>query len=85
MRQAEAVSQDNELHIIQVWAGGEHACIEVLQHSSHAALACVWKHHLGTGKEAGKWHEVQGGPEFIVTDQDLTWWALAFWAVPEPA
>lgn len=52
MRQAEAVSQDDELHIIQVWAGGEHARVEVFQHSPHAALACVWKHHLGRKKQA---------------------------------
>lgn len=55
--QTEAVGQDDELHVIQVWAGGEHACVEVLQHSSHAALACVRKHHLGK-EEAGKRLEV---------------------------
>lgn len=54
MWQAEAVSQDDELHIIQVWAGGEHACVEVLQHSSHAALACVRKHYLGEGKKQAR-------------------------------
>lgn len=46
MWQAEAVGQDDELHVVQVGAGGEHACVQVLQHSPHAALTSVRKHHL---------------------------------------
>lgn len=47
MWQAEAVGQDDELHVIQVRTGGEHASVEVLQHRPHAALARVREHHLG--------------------------------------
>lgn len=46
MRQAEAVSQDDELHVVQVGAGSEHARVQVLQHGPHAALARVREHHL---------------------------------------
>lgn len=46
VRQAEAVGQDDELHVIQVGAGGEHAGVQVLQHCPHAALASVRERHL---------------------------------------
>lgn len=52
VRQAEAVGQDDELHVVQVGAGGEHAGVQVLQHCPHAALASVRERHLpGVGTE----------------------------------
>lgn len=54
MWQAEAVGQGDELHVIQVRAGGEHARVEVLQHGPHAALARVWKYNLGW-EGGGRW------------------------------
>lgn len=53
VRQAEAVGQDDEFHVVQVGAGGEHAGVQVLQHGPHAALACVRKHHLRVGSNGG--------------------------------
>ena len=41
VRQAEAVGQDDEFHVVQVGAGGEHASVQVLQHGPHAAFACL--------------------------------------------
>ena len=41
--QAEVDGQDDEFHVVQVGAGGEHASVQVLQHSPHADLACVRK------------------------------------------
>lgn len=52
VRQAEAVGQDDELHVVQVGAGGEHAGVQVLQHRPHAAPARVRKHHLGQEEAA---------------------------------
>lgn len=46
MRQAEAVGEDDELHVVEVGAGAELPGVEVLQHRPHAALAGVRKCHL---------------------------------------
>lgn len=57
--QAEAVGQDDEFHVVQVGAGGEHASVQVLQHSPHAALACVRKYHLRVGRNGAGCSKVQ--------------------------
>lgn len=46
MGQAEAVGQDDELHVIEVRAGAELPSVKILQHGPHAALAGVRKCHL---------------------------------------
>lgn len=58
VRQAQAVGQDDELHVVQVGTGGERARVQVLQHCPHAALARVRKHHL-RGKETEGLREAQ--------------------------
>ena len=59
MWQAEAVGQDDELHVVQVGAGGEHAGVQVFQHGPHAALARVRKHHLRVGRNRAGCGEVR--------------------------
>lgn len=46
VRQAEAVGEDDELHVVQVGAGAELPSVQILQHRPHAALAGVRKCHL---------------------------------------
>ena len=59
VRQAEAVGQDDEFHVVQVRAGGEHASVQVLQHSPHAAFACLRKYHLWMGRNGAGCSKVQ--------------------------
>ena len=59
VRQAEAVGQDDEFHVVQVGAGGEHASVQVLQHSPHAAFACLRKYHLWMGRNGAGCSKVQ--------------------------